>query len=100
MADHPMFAKPIPGTLGTNDGYQLCKVGQITNAAVANDETLTWKNVTDVIPVSITSEIGSIIDFNASAASSDDWVLTVNTTVITTGTAAVWVKGLALVQGL
>ena len=100
MADHPMFAKPIPGTLGTNDGYQLCKVGQITNAAVANNGTLTWKNVTDVIPISITSEIGTQLAFDASAASSADWVLTVDTTVITDGTAAVWVKGLALVQGL
>ena len=100
MADHTMSAKPIPGALGTNDGYQLCKVAQVTEGAVANNDTLTWKNVTDVIPVSITSEVGSIIDFDASAASSDDWVLTVNTTVITTGTAATWVKGLALVQGL
>ena len=100
MVDHEMSATPIPGALGTNDGYQLCKVAQVSEAAVANDEKLIWKNVTDVIPISITSEIGSIIDFDASAASSDDWELTVNTTVITTGTAATWVKGLALVQGL
>ena len=100
MADHEMSATPIPGALGTNDGYQLCKIAQVSEAAVGNDDTLTWKNVEDVLPVSVTSEVGSIIDFDASAASSDDWVLTVNTTVITTGTAATWVKGLALVQGL
>ena len=100
MADHIMTATPIPGSLGTNDGYQLCKIGQETNAAVANNDTLTWKNVSDVLPVSVTSEIGSIIDFDASAASSADWVLTVNTTVITTGTAATRIKGLALVKGL
>jgi len=100
MADHEMSATPIPGALGTNDGYQLCQIAQVTAAAVADDDTLTWKNVEDVIPVSVTSEIGSILDFDASAASSDDWVLTVNATVITTGTAATWIKGLALVKGL
>lgn len=98
MADHIMSATPISGALGTNDGYQLCKVAQVTAAAVANNDTLTWKGKKDVIPVSITSEIGSIIDFDASAASGSDWVLTVNTTVITTGTAATWIKGLALVK--
>jgi hypothetical protein len=100
MADHEMSATPIPGALGTNDGYQLCQIAQVSAAAVADDDTLTWKNVEDVIPVSVTSEIGSILDFDASAASSDDWVLTVNATVITTGTAATWIKGLALVKGL
>ena len=100
MADHEMSAKPLPGALGTNDGYQLCQIAQVTAAAVADDDTLTWKNVEDVIPVSVTSEIGSILDFDASAASSDDWVLTVNAAVITTGTAATWIKGLALVKGL
>jgi len=100
MADHEMSATPIPGALGTNDGYQLCQIAQVSAAAVADDDTLTWKNVEDVIPVSVTSEIGSILDFDASAASSDDWVLTVNAAVITTGTAATWIKGLALVKGL
>ena len=100
MADHIMSASPVPGALGTNDGYQLCQIAQVTQASVANNDTLTWKNVSDVLPVSVTSEVGSIIDFDASAASSADWVLTVNTTVITTGTAATWIKGLALVKGL
>ena len=98
MTDHIMRAKPIPGALGTDKGYMLCYVEQVTAAAVANDDTLTWNNVKDVIPISIRSEIGSIIDFDASAASSADWVLTVNITVITTGTAATWVKGLCLVK--
>jgi hypothetical protein len=99
MADHIMTAEPIPGALGTNDGYQLCKISQVTNAAVANNDTLTWNNTKDVIPVSITSEKGSIIDFDASAVNSTtNWRLTVNATVLTTGTAATWIKGLALVQ--
>jgi len=98
MTDHPMSFTPISGALGTNDGYTLCMVKQVAAAAVANNDTLTFNNVKDVIPITITSEIGSIIDFDASAASSDDWVLTVNTTVITTGTAATWVKGLALIK--
>lgn len=98
MTDHTMKAIPIPGALGTNDGYELCKVSQVTAASVANDDTLTWNNVKDLIPISIVSEIGSIIDFNTSGTSGTDYVLTVNTTVITTGTASTWVKGLALVQ--
>ena len=100
MADHIMSATAIPGALGTNDGYQLCKIAQVTEASVANNDTLTWNNVSDVLPIAITSEVGSLIDFDASAASSADWVLTVNTTVLTTGTAATWIKGLALVKGL
>ena len=98
MTDHTMKAIPIPGATGTNDGYVLCMIEQVTAASVANNDTLTFKNVKDVIPISITSEIGSIIDFDASAASSDDWVITVNATVLTTSTAATWVKGSALVQ--
>lgn len=98
MTDHVMKISDIPGALGTQDGYRLAFAEQATAAAVANDDTLTFKNVKDVIPISIRSEIGSIIDFDASAASSADWVLTVNTTVITTGTAATWVKGLVLVK--
>ena len=98
MTDHPMNATPISGALGTNDGYMLCMVEQVTAAAVATNDTLTWNDVKDVIPITITSEIGSVIDFDASAASSADWVLTVNATVLTTSTAATWVKGLALVK--
>jgi len=98
MADHDMKATPIPGATGLNSGYVLCMVEQVTAASVANNDTLTFNNVKDVIPISITSEIGSLIDFDASAASSDDWVLTVNATVLTTGTAATWVKGLVLIN--
>jgi len=98
MTDHKMNYITIPGALGTNDGYVLCKVEQVTAAAVANNDTLTFKNVKDVLPVNITSEIGSILDFDASAASSGDWVLTVNSTVLTTGTAATWIKGVALIK--
>lgn len=93
-----MKAIAIPGALATNDGYVLCMVSQVTAASVANNDTLTWVETKDVIPVSITSEIGSVIDFDTSGASSDDWVLTVNSTVLTTSTAATWVKGLALVK--
>ena len=100
MADHIMSATAIPGVLGTNDGYQLCQIAQVTEASVANNDTLTWNNVSDVFPIAITRELGSLIDFDASAASTDDWVLTVNATVLTTSTAATWIKGLALVKGL
>jgi len=98
MTDHVMKASPIPGALGNSQGYQLCFVEQVTDAAVANNDTLTFKGIKHVIPVGIVSEIGSIIDFDASAASGSDWQLTVNTTVITTGTAATRVEGVALVQ--
>lgn len=98
MAEHIMSFEQIPGALGTDEGYLLCMVKQAIAASVANDDTLKFKNVKDVIPVGIKSEIGSVIDFDASAASSADWVLTVNTTVLTTGTAATWIKGLALIK--
>ena len=98
MTDHTMVAKPIPGSLGNDEGYQLCFVYQATDAAVANNDTLTWKNTRHVIPIGISSEIGSVIDFDASAASSTSWQLTVNATVLTTSTAATRVEGLALVK--
>ncbi len=98
MTDHIMKVDRIPGALGEREGYELCKVVQATDAAVANNDTLTFTNVKHVIPVGFVSEIGSIIDFDASAASGTSWVLTVNTTVITTGTAATSVKGLALIR--
>ncbi len=98
MADHVMKTTRIPGAIATNDGYVLCFVEQVTDAAVANNDTVTFKEVHHVIPIGIVSEIASVIDFDASAASTNDWVMTVNTTVITTGTAATSIKGLALVK--
>lgn len=98
MTDHVMKLLDIPGALGTQDGYRLAFAEQSTDAAVANNDTLTFKNVKSVIPIGIKSEIGSVIDFDTSGASGANWVLTVNTTVITTGTAATWIKGLVLVK--
>jgi len=99
MTDHIMKINQVPGTLGMAEGYMLCFVQQATDAAVANNDTLTFNNVSHVIPIGIASEIGSIIDFDASAVESTvNWRLTVNTTVITTGTAATRVEGLALVK--
>ena len=98
MADHVMKVNRIPGALVTTSGYVLCMVEQETDASVADDDTLTFKNVGHVIPCNIVNEKGGIIDFDASAASSDDWVLTVNATVITTGIAATRVEGLALIR--
>jgi hypothetical protein len=95
---HTMRANRIPGTLGAREGYVLCWVEQTTDAAVANDDILSFKNVKHVIPVGIVSEIGSVIDFDASAASGSDWLLTVNATVLTTSTAATRVEGLALIR--
>ena len=97
MADHPMEYERIPGALGTDEGYVLCKVKQITAAAVANDDTITFGNVKDVILGLITSEVGSIMDFDAKTVTTAV-AFTVNTTVITTGTAATKIEGMALIR--
>ena len=98
MTNHTMKLEQIPGALGTQAGYVLCFATMGTAAAVADDDVLVFKNVKKIIPINIVSEIGSLIDFDASAASSNDWNLTVNTTVLTTGTAASYVEGLVLAK--
>ena len=98
MADHIMTAQPIPGMLSTLDGYEVCMITQATAAAVADDDTLTFPNTTDVLPVGIKGDDTDIVDFDTSGDSSGSHVVTVNATVLTTGIAGTSISGLALVK--
>jgi hypothetical protein len=89
---HTMKWEKIPGALGNASGYQLCFVEQLTDAAVADNDILTFKNVVDVQALFLQSEVGLLIDYDAVATTAGKQY-----TVLTT-TAATYIKGLALIK--
>ena len=89
---HTMKWEKIPGALGNSSGYQLCFVEQATNAAVADNDILTFKNVSDVQALSLQSEVGLAIAYDAVATTAGKQY-TVNAT-----TAATYIKGLAFIK--
>ena len=89
---HTMKWERVPGALGTKGGYVLCFVEQATNASVADNDILTFKNVKDVQALNLQSEVGLAIAFDAVGTSSGKQY-TVNTT-----TASTYVKGTALIK--
>ena len=89
---HTMKWEKIPGALGTSGGYELCFVEQATDASVADNDILTFKNVRDVQALQLQSEIGVDINYDAVATTAGKQY-TVNAT-----TAATYVKGLALIK--
>ena len=89
---HTMKWEKVPGALGTSSGYALCYVEQATDAAVANDDILTFKNVQDVQALTLQSEVGLAIAYDAVATTAGKQY-TVNAT-----TAATYVKGIALIK--
>jgi len=93
MPDHVMKWSYIPGALGTNEGYRLAYVQQVTNASVADDDTLTFHNVSDVIPLNIASEVATSMDFDDKSASGGNVVLTNAVT-----TAATLISGVCLIK--
>lgn len=89
---HTMKWEQVPGALGTNGGYKLCFVEQATDASVADNDILTFKNVSDVQALVLQSEVGTLIDFDAVGTTAGKQY-----TVLTT-TAATYIKGLALIK--
>jgi hypothetical protein len=82
----------VPGALGTSGGYVLCYVEQATDAAIANDDILTFKNVQDVQALTLQSEVGLAIAYDAVGTTAGKQY-TVNAT-----TAATYIKGTALIR--
>ena len=89
---HTMKWSEVPGALGTAQGYKLCFVEQATNASVADDDILTFKGVSDVQALTLQSEVGLAIAYDAVATTAGKQY-TVNAT-----TAATYIKGLALIK--
>jgi uncharacterized protein related to proFAR isomerase len=89
---HTMKWEKVPGALGTNSGYVLCYVEQATDASVADNDILTFKNVQDVQALFMQSEVGLMMDFDAVGTTAGKQY-----TVLTT-TAATYIKGLALIK--
>lgn len=89
---HTMKWEKIPGALGTSGGYALCFVEQATDASVADNDILTFKNVSDVQALQLQSEVGVDINYDAVATTAGKQY-----TVVTT-TAATYIKGLALIK--
>lgn len=92
MTTHTMKWEKVPGTLGTSGGYSLCYVEQVTNAAVADNDVLTFKGVSDVQALQLQSETGVDINFDAVGTTSGKQY-----TVATT-TAATYIKGTAMIK--
>ena len=92
VTTHTMKWEQVPGALGTNSGYKLCFVEQATDAAVADDDVLTFKNVRDVQALILQSEVGLTIAYDAVGTTAGKQY-TVNAT-----TAATYIKGLALIK--
>ncbi len=72
MTDRPMkFLEEIP-MRGTDRGWKLFVVEQVTNAAVADNDTLTFPNVkiTDIRIVSMVGSTGQVMNFDTLAAES------------------------------
>jgi hypothetical protein len=82
----------VPGALGTSGGYVLCYVEQATDAAVANDDILTFKNVRDVQALTLQSEVGLAIAYDAVTTTAGKQY------VVNATTAATYIKGLALIK--
>jgi hypothetical protein len=89
---HTMKWERVPGALGTSGGYVLCFVEQATNAAIADNDILDFKNVKDVQALFLQSEVGLLIDYDAVGTTAGKQY-----TVLTT-TAATYIKGLALIK--
>lgn len=89
---HTMKWEKVPGALGTSSGYTLCYVEQLTDAAVADNDILTFLNVRDVQALLLQSEVGANIGYDAVATTAGKQY-----TVLTT-TAATYVKGIALIK--
>jgi len=90
---HVMKVTPICGTQVLNNGYKLCMAEQVTDAAIADNDILSFPNCTMVIPINIASETGTTLAFDASAVSGTNWLLTDNVT-----TAATRCQGLVLAR--
>lgn len=89
----------VHGATASISGYILAFTEQVTDAAVANDDTLKWLNVKDVIPAGgIQSEVGDVFTFDTKDTTSPNIIYTVDASVLTTSTAATSVKGFVLIK--
>ena len=109
MADHPMnFVSEVPSAPATNEGLKLWVVEQATDAAVNDNDTLTFPQTREVRIISIVSATGQVVNFDTKVVGANDIKFTVDHSeaaaskkvfgTLATGTAETSVKGLVLAR--
>lgn len=101
MVTSIMKLNPIGGILGTNANWQLFHATQETQTAITDNDILLFPNVTEVKPISISSESARVLSFDYAGDSPSfpgHYKLIVEGAVTGRGTASLRVEGLVLAK--